>query len=327
MDQRLSDVLAAVEQAAIAAPLGWPSPTPAAGQSREEWAHEVARFREQHNTQASEILRIVASDAKRLPARTVYAEIPVAMGMITARIYVPHSPGVHPGILFLHGGGWWIAGGATGFSINDRLCRQLSASLSAVVVNADYRLAPEHPYPAQLEDAYASLVWMHATSGAFGFDASRLAVFGISSGGNLAAALSCLTRDRGGPALRAQLLVVPALDLTVSSQPFLDDPKRRATAMLVRSYYAQGRDLRDPYLSPALASDLAGLPPAEIVIGEFDHVREEGVAYAQRLADAGVPANVRSYPMAHEIATRDVQERWKSDLFEAARGHLRPVAA
>ncbi len=249
-----------------------------------------------------------------------YAQFPGAGAEpLIGRVYLPRASGAVACLLFLHGGGWWMAGGATGFEINDSLCRRLCWELDAVIVNLDYRLAPEHRFPAPLEDVYRVLCWLHEDGErTLEIDPDRIGVMGNSSGGNLAAALALLTRDRGGPPIKAQLLHVPALDLT-SSTSMGDDDDARAAAARVRTYYAgRGVDLSLPLLSPGLAPDLSESPPTVMVLAELDPLRDEGHAYAERLAVAGVDVDVFEYRMTHTVATPAVAAQWLQDLVNAA---------
>ena len=161
--------------------------------------------------------------------------------------------------------------------------------------------------------------WIAANAAELGVDPSRIAVYGISSGGNVAAALTLLTRDRGGPALCAQILVAPALDTAGTGPGLADDPAFVAAIQLLRTYYGGTEtDFAQPYLSPLFADDLSGLPPAVIVTGEFDQLGPGARAYAQRLNDAGVRAVNLDYPMTHGIATPATRARFGTELLEAA---------
>jgi acetyl esterase len=304
-------------------PVGWPTAAPAEGRSRADWLAEVQRLRDQHDAMTLQLDDALGGQGwpDGPVARVEYRQVPVDGGAITARVYTPEGEGPFPAVLVLHGGGWWMGGGAVGFQLNDPMCRAITGSLGAVTVNVDYRLAPEHPYPVQLEDAYSALSFVRV-------DPDRVAVLGVSSGGNLAAALTLLDRDRHGVPLVAQLLQVPALDLTLEAERFEHDEATREAGRRVRDYYTQGGDhVRSSYLSPALAEDLTGLPPAVVVTGEFDPLSDDGRTYVQRLTEAGVPARLLSYPMAHGVATPDVAAAWTRDFLAAAAGLLAPGGA
>ncbi|HEV2770097.1 MAG TPA: alpha/beta hydrolase [Solirubrobacteraceae bacterium] len=208
-----------------------------------------------------------------------------------------------PAILYLHGGGW-VVGDLDGV---DALCRALANRAQAIVVSADYRLAPEHRFPAGLDDAETVLAWMHARADELGADRDRLAVGGDSAGANLAAALARRARDAHGPAcpaLRAQLLVYPALDGALATASAVEVGEGYGlTREQMRWYwdaYAPEGAARTPDASPLRASDLGGLPPAVIVLAELDPLRDDGLDYAERLRAAGVEADVRVWPgMVH----------------------------
>jgi acetyl esterase len=202
-----------------------------------------------------------------------------------------------PAMLWIHGGGF-VLGDAEGDLASPS---RLAAELAIVVVSVEYRLAPEYPYPAGFEDCYAALTWMAGASVELGIDVDRLAVGGISAGAGLAAAVALAVRDRGGPALRLQLLETPVVDDRVESpsmQAFNDTPLwTRENAKLSWTAYL-GEDRPDPvpaYAAPIRADDLSGLPPAFVVTCEFDPLRDEGIAYAQRLIAAGVPTDLHHY--------------------------------
>jgi acetyl esterase len=221
---------------------------------------------------------------------------PGPAGPIAMRIYTPVAVGaVSPGIAFFHGGGFVIGS----LDVYDAMCRILANESGARVVSVDYRLAPEHPFPAAVDDAFAALKWVEANAAALGIDANALAVAGDSAGGNLAAAVSQLAR-KGGPRIAFQLLIYPWLTSVEETESmrqlgegyFLD---RAVMNWFGRHYIPHGTDLRDPRLSPLHADDLAGLPPAYIVTAGYDPLKDEGAAYARRLKDAGVEATHVEY--------------------------------
>jgi acetyl esterase len=204
-----------------------------------------------------------------------------------------------PAILYIHGGGFYAGSIDTEHSGASALARQLNV----VVVSVDYRLAPENPFPAGLEDCYAALVWLHEHAGDFGVDADRIAINGGSAGGGLAAGLALLARDRGGPAICFQYLGIPELDDrldTPSMQRFHDTPMwSRGAAEKSWEWYlgdAHGTVDISPYAAPARATDVAGLPPAYISTMEFDPLRDEGIHYALKLLAAGVSVELHSFP-------------------------------
>jgi acetyl esterase len=182
----------------------------------------------------------------------------------------------------MHGAGW-VAGD---LDTHDNACRYLCARVPCAVVSVDYRLAPEHKFPAALDDVYAATLWAWENAAQLGADAHRLAVAGDSSGANLAAATCLRAREEGRPTIAFQLLVNPALDMTAYDAPGFDNMR------WFRDQYLTGQaDLRNPYASPVCATDLSGLPPALIVTGEEDNLRAEGERYADRLRHAGVFVN------------------------------------
>ncbi|MCW2811143.1 MAG: Esterase/lipase, partial [Friedmanniella sp.] len=232
--------------------------------------------------------------------RVTDRRVEVLGGQIRVRVYhATDAPGAggRPVHLFLHGGCFWLG------SVDeyDPLCRFYAASTGVTVVSVDYRLAPEHPFPTAPEDAYAALVWVAENAAELGVDAARLSVGGFSVGGNLAAVLTLMARDRGGPPVVFQLLESPVSDLTLS-QP---SARRLGTGYgLTRAALAEGyafyldrpEQVREPYASPLLAPDLSGLPPAYIRVSEYDPLRDDGVAYAERLRAAGVPVELHEVP-------------------------------
>lgn len=222
--------------------------------------------------------------------------IPGAEGPLAARVYRPRAEAGLPLLVYFHGGGWVIGNLAT----HDGLCRALANAAGAVVLAVDYRLAPEHKFPAAAEDAYAATRWAAAHAADLGADPTRLAVGGDSAGGNLSAVVTHLARDRGGPALRFQLLIYPATDATMALPSFRENGDGYLlTAADMRWFYGYylrtPADATDPLASPLHAGRFDGLPPAFVLTAEFDPLRDEGEAYAARLRAAGVPVELRRY--------------------------------
>ena len=224
---------------------------------------------------------------------------------VPVRIYTPVGAEAAdtglPGLVYMHGGGYVL--GSPDFCHSDLL--RIADQVGAVVVSVDYRLAPEHPFPAGLEDSYAALVWTAGHAAELGIDPARLGVGGDSAGGGLATAVALLARDRGDPALRMQYLGIPMLDdrlETPSMRAFTDTPVwNRSIAELCWSHYLRGAGRRGgldipAYAAPARAVDLSGLPPAFVYVCEFDPLRDEGMIYAQRLVQAGVSTDLHLYP-------------------------------
>lgn len=225
------------------------------------------------------------------PAELTHEYVPVVGGRILVRRYRPAGRGPFPLYVFLHGGGWC----AGTLDERDARCRAISAGAGCVVASVDYRLAPENQYPTPPEDCYAALEWLveHATE--LDVDAERVAIGGESAGGNLAAVVCLMARDRGGPRLCHQWLDVPATDLTCSQSGFREIPDgytldRATIDDYLGHYLSDATSTTDPYCSPLLADDLSGLPSAWIMTAEFDKLRGDGEAYAEALQEAGVPA-------------------------------------
>jgi acetyl esterase len=216
---------------------------------------------------------------------------------LALRLYRPAGPDGRGALLWLHGGGFTTGN----LDTHDTLCRRLAAGAGVPLLSVDYRLAPEHRFPAALDDTIAALTWLADAGRPFGIDTRRLAIGGSSAGGNLAAAAALHTRDAGGPPIVLQVLVYPALDAT-RSQPSharsLDGAQ--LTSAMMRTYWGHytGPDLdpRTPLLSPLWAPSLAGLPPACVVVAEIDPLRDEVDAYAARLRDSGLALESRTWP-------------------------------
>ncbi|NUS56199.1 MAG: alpha/beta hydrolase fold domain-containing protein [Streptomycetaceae bacterium] len=233
-----------------------------------------------------------------LPAATEDLRIPGPAGDLPARLYRPDTDGPHPVIVYFHGGGFCLGD----LDLYDHSCASLAAGTGAAVVSVDYRLAPEHPFPAAVDDTYAATAWVAAHGRDLGLDTARLAVAGDSAGGNLAAVTAIQARDRGGPEIAYQLLIFPGTDLaaeTASKAAYGNGGyyMRKETAdWFHTSYLRTPADAFDPLASPLRTPDLRGLPPVHLLVGECDALVDECVAYGQRLADAGVPTDVRVYP-------------------------------
>jgi acetyl esterase len=248
---------------------------------------------------------------------TVEAAAPSPAGEVPVRIHRPRgAPAGQPlgGVVYLHGGGW-LAGD---LDTHDRLCRSLANRSGATVIAVDYRLAPEHPFPAGLEDGAAALAWTRAHAAEIGLDPNRLAVAGDSAGGNLAAVIARRDRDAGGaPPLRLQLLVSPITDGAMDTPSYTENGEghylTRADMRWYWGHYLAGADPLQPDASPLRATDLRGLPPAWVLTAEYDPLRDEGEAYAERLRAAGVPvACQRRAGMVHGFV------RWAGAVDDAA---------
>ncbi|RBY83742.1 alpha/beta hydrolase [Geodermatophilus sp. TF02-6] len=219
------------------------------------------------------------------------------VGPVPVRVYRPDRAGGGPLPLVLgfHGGGWTLGSLDSG----DWLCSSVAATVGAVVVSVDYRLAPGHRWPAAAEDCYAALVDVVGRAAELGADPERVAVVGDSAGGNLAAVVCLMARDRSGPRIAHQGLVHPAVDLTMSSPSIEENASApiltRADCLAFRDHYLGGQDPRQPYASPLFAGDLSGLPPALVQVAEHDPIRDDGLRYAAALREAGVPVRLTEY--------------------------------
>jgi acetyl esterase len=222
-------------------------------------------------------------------------------GSFAIRIYSPErdmsNSGPSPALVYFHGGGWVLCD----LDTHDVICRAIARRSNAVVISVDYRLAPEHQFPAAVIDCYAAVNWVSENSERLGIDPHRIAVGGDSAGGNLAAVISLQSRDEAGPHIALQILVYPVTDLssfdTPSYQEFAEGYGLTAAEMewFRAQYLARPEDARCVHASPLLAPDLHGLPPALIITAECDPLRDEGEAYAKRLQAAGVPIRLTRY--------------------------------
>jgi acetyl esterase/lipase len=219
---------------------------------------------------------------------------------VGVRVYRPKDrAGPVPGVLLIHGGGFIIGS----VEAEHAGAAMTALQTGAVVVSVEYRLAPEHPFPAGLHDCYSALVFLAGTAGDLGVDPERLALYGASAGGGLAAATALLARDLGGPSLCFQMLHIPELDdrlETPSMRTFVDSPlwNRPLAELSWKAYLGAGADRADvsPYAAPARATDLSGLPPAYISTAENDPLRDEGILYGLRLLQAGVSVELHQFP-------------------------------
>lgn len=227
-------------------------------------------------------------------------------GDIALRLYRPETaPATSPVVLYFHGGGWVIGG----LDTHDGTCRRLAREAGCAVVSVDYRLAPEHPYPAAPEDCFAALRFVSASARELGLDPEHIIVAGDSAGGNLAAVVALMARDRGGPRVSFQLLIYPVTDVGCDTASMRENAEgyfltRAAMRWFWRNYLGRDGAEAEAYHSPLSAESLENLPPAFVITAEFDPLRDEGEAYARRLADSGVSVRLRRYDgMIHGFVT------------------------
>ena len=255
--------------------------------------------------------------------RVTELTIPGSAGLLGARHYVPlgaAAPG--PLLLYFHGGGWVVGD----LDTHDGVCRFLAAAAGVSVLSVEYRLAPEHPFPAAIEDAWAAFAWLGANAAALGADPHRIAVGGDSAGANIAAVLCLLAREAGlGAAM--QLLIYPVIDAGAESRQRFAEGFLLTKADMDRFdalYIPAGVDPADPRISPLRAPDLSGLPPAYVATAGFDPLRDEGEAYGKRLREAGVPVALVRHPgLTHTFANLTAISRSSRAAMLEAAGALR----
>jgi len=223
-------------------------------------------------------------------------KVPGDGGLIPIRVYRPSPASPLPALIYFHGGGFVLGG----LDMVDRTCRALANGSGCVVISVDYRLAPEHPFPAAADDAFAATQFVAEHASDFGIDPSLIAVGGDSAGGNLATVVALRARDAGGPPLAFQLLVYPLVDFTDhdsgSMREYADGHflTRPIMDYFADHYLPPGVDRRQPWVSP-LKANLAGLPPASVLTAECDPLRDQGEAFAERLKQAGVQTALKRY--------------------------------
>jgi acetyl esterase len=218
-------------------------------------------------------------------------------GEIPIRIYTPERDGPFPGLVYLHGGGWVICD----LDTHDNICRAISKRAGAVVVAVDYRLAPEHKFPAALEDSIDATRWVASNADALNIDPKRLAIAGDSAGANMATVIAVKARDAKDPAIALQVLVYPVINLsevnTPSHREFAQDHflTRSAMEWFANQFFAPGTDRKNPDISPVFTPNLRGLPPALVITAECDPLRDEAEDYARRLENSGVEVTLTRY--------------------------------
>ena len=282
------------------------------------------------------ITRMFAEMAAQMPpvegvdSRDLSIPGPAGAPDITARLYTPKNlSGTKPGMLWIHGGGYILGD----LDIDDHNLRQMCINTGCVILSTNYRLAPEDPFPAPVEDCYSSLKWFVENSKNLDVDKSRIAIGGGSAGGGLAAGLAIMTRDRGEIQIAFQLLIYPMIDdrnISPSSHT-VTDPRtwnREKNIFAWKAYLGKSAEDGDvsPYAAAARAKDLFGLPPAYIAVGELDLFLDEDIEYAQRLLQAGVPTELHVYPGAthgfDSILTAAVSRRFREERDSAVRKAL-----
>jgi acetyl esterase len=251
--------------------------------------------------------------------------IPGPAGDIPIRIYAPEGRVPQPVLVYFHGGGFVIGS----LTSHDPICRVLAHRIPAIVVAVDYRLAPEHPFPAAAEDASAATRWIVEHAREIGGDPVRIAVGGDSAGGNLSAVVSLLARERGGPKLVHQLLIYPVTDYSFETPSHVANAEgyfltRSLMKWFLGHYFAGATERADPRFAVLRAADLRGLPPATVLTAEFDPLRDEGESYAAKLRAAGVAVKVTRFDgMIHGFFTMPALFRQADDAIDGAADALR----
>ncbi|OMF15557.1 lipase [Paenibacillus amylolyticus] len=259
-------------------------------------------FELEKNLEWSRSLVSAASVRKSEHVNTTSRKIPRDGGEMLVKIYEPagRTNDLLPAMLWIHGGGYVLGHP----DMDDKLCELFVQTAECIVVSVDYRLAPEHPYPAAIEDCYAGLVWMTEESAILGIDVNRVAIAGASGGGGLTAALALMARDKGGPSIIFQMPLYPMLDnrnITPSSHEITEEGSiwnRTDNVAAWNMYLGEENDVSgsSSYAVPSRAESLAGLPPAYTCVGQLDLFRDETMEYVARLAQAGVDVEFHLYP-------------------------------
>jgi acetyl esterase len=292
--------------------------------------HEAAGQSPIYERDVVEARRALVAAARNLPREPVaIVRDDVASGpggAIPIRVYRPEAERRPlPLVLYVHGGCWVLGD----LDSHDADCRSIANRAGCVVVSVDYRLAPEHRFPAALDDTYAVLNEVVERGSEFDADVSRLGLCGVSAGGNLAAAACLRTRDDGGPRLAAAVLVYPVLDASLSTRSYQSYEEgflltRRTMAWSWEQYLASPDDARDQYAAPLLAEDVSDLPPTLVITAEHDPLRDEGEAFATRLAQAGVTVDVARFDgMVHTFFSSPGVLEVARQAHDAAAAHFR----
>ena len=291
---------------------------------------------EQHRGEAmQDLAELFLEVTRRGPKMRSVTDVMVdgPRGPIRLRRYEPEAPGPLPTHVYFHGGGWW----AGDLETVDDACRDFAAGVPCVVLSVDYRLAPEHPYPAPLDDCFAATCWAARQARETTPETPLVSIGGSSAGGNLAAGVALRARDELGPPLAAQILEIPALDPRLDSRSMHelgDDYMLTRDGMAVSwSYYlGDTKDAPTIYAAPGLADDLSGLAPALVVTAEYDPLRDEAEHHAARLTAAGVPTEAVRYDGAihgfgEMTAVLESARVCRERIIDFLRRHLRPTAA
>ena len=259
---------------------------------------------------------------------TEHRTVPGPAGEIPVVVYTPEGEGPRPLVLFIHGGGFFLGSPHS----HGPVAREIAARSGRVVVSVDYRLTPEHEFPAAVDDCFAALQWVAANAADLGGDPAHIAVCGDSAGGNLSAVLALRARGEGGPAIEAQALIYPVTDSACDSVSMVDNAEgymlTASSMQWMWSMYVPDEVARtQAYASPLRAPDVSGLPPAIVITAEFDPLRDEGEAYATKLAAAGVTVQqVRFDGMIHGfVQMLNVTPR-ASEAIDLVAAHLRAHA-
>ncbi|WP_152393150.1 alpha/beta hydrolase [Paenibacillus guangzhouensis] len=287
------------------------------------------------NLEGSRSLLSTPPIVKSEHVRTTSRMIPGAAGAMLAKIYEPaeRTAAKLPAMLWIHGGGYVLGHP----DMDDALCERFVQAARCVVVSVDYRLAPEHPYPAAIHDCYAGLTWMTNEAELLGIDVERVAIAGASGGGGLTAALALMARDKGGPAVTFQMPLYPMIDnrnRTASSHEITTTPatwNRSNNLEAWHMYLGEDVDAHEvsPYAVPLRAESLEGLPPIYTCIGQLDLFRDETLEYVTRLAEAGVDVEFHLYPGSYHcfevfVPEAEVSQRASQNYIDAMARALNP---
>ena len=274
---------------------------------------------------ARERSKTLLAARKQMGVEPVHQVQDLKIGDIPVRVYTPDVRKPAPALIYFHGGGWVLGD----LESHDHVCRSLANKVQCAVVSVDYRLAPEAKFPAAVDDSYAATEWIAAHAAELGIDAQRIAVGGDSAGGNLSAVVSILARDRKGPRLIYQLLIYPGTDMRMTAPSIeanADGPLLTKASMIwfIGHYLRDEKDKLNPLASPLLASDAGNLPPAFILTAECDPLCDEGEEYGRKLAQAGVPVEIKRYAgMPHGFFSFGAALATGRQAFADVTSHLR----